>query len=93
MLEHFIPSPTGITNVETIADDARLTVYTPAGTMIRRSTGRATLKSLPKGIYIIKVDQARKTTTLRITQKVKMIVFWTSETQRLLQAGSSRFQT
>ena len=69
MLEHFIPSPTGITNVETIADDAELTVYTPAGTMIRRSTGRATLKSLPKGIYIIKVNQAGKTTTLRITQR------------------------
>ena len=63
----------GATGIKTIsneiAQDAKVTVYSMNGIEIAKGMGVETLKTLAKGAYIVKVQTAEGTKTMKIARR------------------------
>ena len=67
---HFNYGATGISAVSAeIGADAAVTVFNLSGMQMAKGTGMETLKGLGKGVYIVKVQTASGTKTLKVTRK------------------------
>ncbi len=67
---HFSLPATGIGTVNAaIADNALVTVYTINGVQVVKGEGANTLKSLAKGIYVVKIQDGNGVRTLRLARK------------------------
>ena len=67
---HFSYAPTGISAVAAeMGADAAVTVYNLNGMKMAQGKGMDTLKNLEKGIYVVKVQSAEGTKTLKVARK------------------------
>ncbi len=67
--EHFAPTTSiqGVTG--DITDNADVTVYSIDGAMVATGKGTTPLRSLAKGIYVVRIQSGNNTKTIRVTKK------------------------